>query len=120
FSINYGALLNYTLSSWVARLGFFRSELTNPKSSFPQLADLAPSGHGEMEVDLNPPSHLGSTSGEFRLEKSFTAGSWVQRLIFSLRGRNWNGLYGNSVTLDAGPQAINQVINSPRPSFQFP
>ena len=41
------------------------------------------------------------------------------QLIFSLWGRNWNGLYGNSVTVDVGPQAINQVINSPKPSVQF-
>ncbi len=119
FSINYGGLLNYSLSSWVMRLGIFRSELVNPKSSFPQLANLTRDGHGEMKVDLSPPSHLGSTSGEFRLEKSFAEGPWVHRLIFSLRGRNWNGLYGNSVTIDAGPQAINQVINSPKPSVQF-
>jgi iron complex outermembrane receptor protein len=70
-------------------------------------------------VDLSPPSHLGSTSGEFRLEKTLAEGPWVHRLIFSLRGRNWNGLYGNSVTVDVGPQAINQVINSPKPSISF-
>jgi len=119
FSINYGGLLSYSLSSWVMRLGLFRSELVNPKSSFPQLANLSPSGHGELKVDLSPPSHLGSTSGEFRLEKSFAEGPWVHKLIFSLRGRNWNGLYGNAVTIDAGPQAINQVINSPKPNVQF-
>lgn len=119
FSINYGGLLSYSFSSWLMRLGIFRSELTNPKSSFPQLANLTQNGHGEMEVDLSPPSHLGSTSGEFRLEKAFTGEAWVHRLIFSLRGRNWNGLYGNSVTADAGPQTINQVINSPKPDIQF-
>ncbi|MEP6831348.1 MAG: TonB-dependent receptor [Rhizomicrobium sp.] len=119
FSINYGGLLGYSFSSWVVRLGIFRSELTNPKSSFPHLSDLTPSGHGELKVDLSPPSHLGSTSGEMRLEKTFDEGPWVHRLIFSLRGRNWNGLYGNSVTVDAGPQTINQVINSPKPSIQF-
>lgn len=119
FSINYGGILNYSLSSWVVRLGLFRSELTNPKSSFPQLANLGPNGLGEMKVDLSPPSHLGSTSGEFRLEKSFTDGPWVHRLIFSLRGRNWNGVYGNAVTVDVGPQAINQVINTPKPDVQF-
>lgn len=119
FSINYGGLLSYSLSSWVMRLGIFRSELVNPKSSFPQLANLTRAGHGEMKVDLSPPSHLGSTSGELRLEKSFVDGPWVHRLIFSLRGRNWNGLYGNSVTVDAGPQAINEVINSPKPNVQF-
>ena len=120
FSINYGSLFSYSLSSWVARLGIFRSELTNPKSSFPQLAALTANGHGELEVDLNPPSHLGSTSGEFRLEKSFTDGPWVHRLLFSLRDRNWNGVYGNSVTEDAGPQTINQVIVTPRPAVQYP
>ena len=119
FSINYGGLLNYSLSSWVARLGIFRSELVNPKSSFPQLTGLDRAGHGEMEVDLSPPSHLGSTSGEFRLEKSIVTGAWVHRLIFSLRGRNWNGLYGSAVTIDAGPQAINQAIDTPKPNILF-
>jgi iron complex outermembrane receptor protein len=119
FSINYGGLLSYSLSSWVVRLGLFRSELVNPKSSFPQLADLNRTGLGELKVDLSPPSHLGSTSGEFRLEKTIADGPWVHRLILSLRGRNWNGLYGNSVTVDVGPQTINQVINSPKPDIQY-
>lgn len=119
FSINYGGLLNYSFSSWLVRLGVFRSELVNPKSSFPQLANLGRDGHGEMEVDLSPPSHLGSTSGELRLEKSFSTGSWAHRLIFSLKDRNWNGLYGNSITVNVGPQAINQVINTPKPNIQF-
>ncbi len=119
FSINYGGLLSYSFSSWLVRLGVFRSELVNPKSSFPQLAGLMRNGRGEMEVDVSPPSHLGSTSGEFRLEKSFADGPWVHRLIFSLRGRNWNGLYGNSVTVDVGPQAINQFVDTPRPNVQF-
>jgi len=119
FSINYGGLLSYSISSWVMRLGLFRSELVNPKSSFPQLTALTPSGQGELKVDLSPPSHLGSISGEFRLEKIVAEGPWIHKLIFSLRGRNWNGLYGNAVTVDVGPQAINQVINSPKPNVQF-
>jgi len=119
FSINYGGILNYSFSSWMVRLGIFRSDLANPKSSFPQLTNLSASGLGEMKVDLSPPSHLGSTSGEFRLEKSFTDGPWVHRLIFSLRDRNWNGAYGNAITVDVGPQAINQVINAPKPDVRF-
>ena len=119
FSINYGALVRYTLSSWVMRLGIFRSELGEPKSSFPVLSDLALNGQGALLVDSSPPAHLGSTSGEFRLEKDFTSASWTQRLILSLRGRNWNGLYGDAVTLDAGPQAIDQYVNSPRPGVTY-
>ena len=74
FSVNYGAVVNYNLPSWLVRLGLFRSELASPKSSFPQLENLLPNGHGELEVDLNPPLHLGSTSGEFRVEKIFSPG----------------------------------------------
>ncbi len=119
FSVNYGSLLNYSFSSWVARLGIFRSELSSPGSSFPYL-DMVTPAQGEFDVDANPPLHFGSTSGEFRLEKSFTDGSWVHRLIFSLRDRNWNGRYGNSITVDVGPQALNQPVDSPKPSLQFP
>src|SRR6185437_5502625 len=57
--------------------------------------------------------------GEFRLEKIFGAGPFVQQLILSLRGRNWNGRYGNSVTADAGPQVINQYVAAPKPGFSF-
>lgn len=119
FSVNYGSLLNYSFSSWVVRLGIFRSELADPKSSFPYL-DLVTKSQGELNVDSSPPSHIGSTSGEFRLEKSFAEGPWVHRVIFSLRGRNWNGLYGNSITTNVGPQTIDQTITSPNPSLQFP
>jgi len=119
FSINYGTVVNYTLSSWVMRLGLFRSELTNPKSTFPALNLVTPS-QGTMFVDLNPPSHLGSTSGELRVEKSLIEGPRVHRFIFSLRGRNWNGRYANAVTVDAGPQTINQFVDVPKPAVEFP
>ena len=118
FSVNYGGLLNYSFSSWLMRLGLFRSELAGPRNAFAYLNDAA-NGTGEFDVDLSPPSHLGSTSGEFRLEKSFSGESWVHRFIFSLRGRNWNGLYGNSVTVDVGPQTIGHYIDSPRPDISF-
>jgi len=119
FSYNYGSLVNFTLSSWRARLGLFRSEFASPKNAFPQLAGLDRTGRGELQVKLSPASYLGSTSGEFRLEKTFGASKFVQRLILSLRGRNWNGRYGNSVTADAGPQEINQHITVPKPVITF-
>ena len=119
FSYNYGTVVNYTLSSWRARLGIFHSDFGSPKNAFPQLAGLDRTGRGDLQVKLSPSSFLGSTSGEFRLEKFFGNGPFVQRLILSLRGRNWNGRYGNSVTADAGPQIINQVVTTPRPPFSF-
>ena len=119
FSITYGAVLHYSLSSWTVRLGLFRSEKANPKANQPQLNNLGPDGQGELVVESNPPSHLGSTSGEFRIEKSFVDGPWTQKLLFSLRARNWNGIYGNTVNLDVGPYQIGQWANSPKPIVQF-
>lgn len=119
FSYNYGSLVNVTLSSWRVRLGIFRSEFASPKNAFPQLVGLDRTGRGELEVKVSPASYLGSTSGEFRLEKTFGSSQFVQRLIFSLRGRNWNGRYGNSVTANVGPQAINQYISAPKPVISF-
>ena len=119
FSITYGAVLHYSLSSWTVRLGLFRSEKANPKANQPQLNNLGPDGQGELVVESNPPSHLGSTSGEFRIEKSFVDGPWTQKLLFSLRARNWNGIYGNTVNLDVGPYRIGQWANSPKPIVQF-
>jgi iron complex outermembrane receptor protein len=119
FSYNYGSLVNLNLSSWRMRLGLFRSEFASPKNAFPQLTRLDRTGRGELQVKVSPASYLGSTSGEFRLEKTFGASQFIQRLIFSLRGRNWNGRYGNSVTADVGPQAINQYITAPKPVIPF-
>ncbi|MBN9545285.1 MAG: TonB-dependent receptor [Alphaproteobacteria bacterium] len=119
FSYNYGSLVNVTLSSWRARLGIFRSEFASPKNSFPLLASLDRTGRGELQVKVSPASYLGSTSGEFRLEKTFGESRIVQRLILSLRGRNWNGRYGNSVTADVGPQAINEYMTAPIPVISF-
>lgn len=121
-SINYGAVVNYTLATWAVRLGLFRSELTDPIGSFPALNLTTPS-HGDMTVDLNPPQHLGSTSGELRVEKSFVEGPRVHRLILSVRGRNWNGVYGNSETVDVGPQTIGRYapdIAKPAVTFAPP
>src|SRR6185312_7692289 len=119
FSYNYGSLVNLSLSSWRVRLGLFRSEFASPKNSFPQLSRLDRTVRGELEGKVSPASYLGSTSGEFRLEKTFGTSRFVQRLILSLRGRNWNGRYGNSVTADVGPQAINQFIAAPKPAISF-
>lgn len=119
FSINYGSLFRYSVSSWVMRLGIFRSELGQPTSNLPYL-NLATPHQGELQVDSSPPSHLGSTSGEFRLEKSFADGPWVNRLVLSLRERNWNGRYGNAITVDAGPQTLNQSVDLPKPILRFP
>ena len=119
FSVNYGSLFRYSLSSWVMRLGIFRSELAEPTSNSPYL-NLVTSRQGELEVDSSPPSHLGSSSGEFRLEKSLVEGPWANRLVLSLRGRDWNGRYGNAITVDVGPQTINGWVNSPKPSLRFP
>jgi iron complex outermembrane recepter protein len=119
FSYNYGSLVNVTLSSWKARLGVFRSEFASPKNSFPLLTGLDRMGRGELQVKVSPASYLGSTSGEFRLEKSFGENRFVQRLIFSLRGRNWNGRYGNSVTADVGAQDINDYMTAPKPLISF-
>ena len=119
FSINYGALFGYSLSSWVMRLGIFRSELAEPASNSPYL-NLATSRQGELEVDSSPPSHWGSTSGELRVEKNFAEGPWVNRVLLSLRERNWSGRYGNAITTDVGPQTINQWIDSPKPLLRFP
>lgn len=119
FSYNYGLLMNFTLSSWRARLGIFRSEFASPKNSFPQLTHLDGTGRGELEVKVSPSSYLGSNSGEFRLEKTFGTARFAQRLILSLRGRNWNGRYGNSITADVGPQTINQYITAPKPGISF-
>ena len=119
YSVTYGGLMRYDLSSWTVRLGLFRSEKANPTNNQPVLDNLATDGTGELVVESSPPSHLGSTSGEFRLEKSFAGGPWVQRLLFSLRGRNWNGLYGRSINLDQEPRAINQWTVTPKPQFQY-
>lgn len=119
FSVNCGLLFRYSLSSWVVRLGIFRSELGEPTSNLPYL-NLATPDRGELEVKSSPPSDRGSTSGEFRLEKSFADGPWVNRLILSLRERDWSGRYGNAITVDAGPQAINQSVSSPKPDLRFP
>lgn len=118
FSVNYGAVVHYTWASWSVGLGLFRSERSDPKGSFPYLSLVTPA-HGEMAVDLNPPAHLGSTSGELRVEKSFIEGPRVHRLILSVRGRNWNGIYGNSQTVDVGPQTIGQFVRAPTPHISF-
>jgi len=119
YSNNYGSLFQYSLSSWVIRLGVFRSELGTPTSNDPFL-NLTTSSHGELEVESSPPSHLGSTSGELQISKTFVDGPWVNQLMLSLRGRDWNGLYGNAISVDAGPQTINEWVNSPKPNLQFP
>lgn len=47
-------------------------------------------------------------------------GSQQQDVIFSIRGRDVNSIYGGSEVYDAGPALIGQGVQIPRPHFNYP
>ena len=117
---NYGTLARYRLAEgWELRGGLFRSAKKAPNNYYVEVDGLTQAGDGELNVTADPPQEYGSTSGEVRLEHSFTQGALTHRFILSARMRDYNAIYGGSDTRDLGATHIGTHSNAPMPAFVF-
>jgi iron complex outermembrane recepter protein len=120
FDVNFGTLVWINLpDNWELRAGVFRSVQKKPTNIYLQLSGLTRQASGELDAFSDPPSTWGSTSGEVRLQRDYTDGPLVHRLILSLRMRDYNATYAGTDFLDLGAAEIGQYLNLPKPDFQF-
>lgn len=106
-------------SSWLVRVGLFRSRLDDPSDFAQLLREFRPDGTARRIVIADPAAQAVSTSGELRVSRSFAEGPRRHLLSVSLRGRDREELYGGSDTVDFGPTRIGESFDQPRPAFEF-
>ena len=117
---NEGVLAAATLAAnWQLRFGLFRS-INDEKHGFADLIlDEQRDGTGDRVVLADPPTRLGSTSGELRLTHSIVDGPRLHVIHFSVRERDARREFGGSAAVDFGIGSVFDKIKFPEPDFQF-
>lgn len=117
---NEGVLASARLSAdWQVRLGLFRSINFEKRGFTDLIVDEQPDGTGDRVTLGDPPTHLGSTSGELRLSHSIREGPRLHVIHLSLRGRDARREFGGSGFFDFGTGSVFDKMDVPEPAFEF-
>lgn len=106
-------------SNWLVRAGVFRTYFDDHRIFANLFLDLKRDGTANQLVIADPPTFLGSTSGELRVTRSFTDGPRLHVIHLSARGRDRRDRYGGSDFIDLGETAIGRRNDATRPGFEF-
>jgi len=100
----YGFLGRAEVGGFEARLGLFRSIFDNFVTNGDLLLDTDRDGNvGQRIIIRERGDKAASTSGEFRLSRTFTEGPRQHSLIGSFRARDLRRRYGGGALIDLGP-----------------
>jgi iron complex outermembrane receptor protein len=117
---NYGAIGKAQLAGFDLHLGIFRSVYDGEKAAADLLFDTGPDGSvGQRIVVLERDNKFASTSGEFRVSRSFEEGPRKHMLIASVRGRAQDRRYGGAALVDLGPSTSLTEDYRPEPNAVF-
>jgi iron complex outermembrane receptor protein len=118
--INEGVLASAALAAnWQIRLGLFRS-ISHEKHGFADLIlDEQRDGTGDRVLIADPPTQLGSTSGELRLTHLIPDGPRLHVIHLSVRTRNARREFGGSAAVDFGIGSVFEKMTFPEPDFRF-
>lgn len=103
----------------LVRIGLFRSLLDDRIGAANLYTGVSPDGDAQHSVLIDPPGSFASTSGELRVSRTLADGARTHLLHASLRGRVRSRVYGGSDRIDLGPTRIEDVVQVPKPSFEF-
>ena len=90
---------------WALAAGVFHSRENDPQNPSPYLTLTAPHT-ADATMDIVPPFHAESTSGEMRVARLFTAGPHRRKLELAVRGRNVNREFGGDSITELGSQPL--------------
>lgn len=114
---DYGLFVKALLAGWTWRAGVFHS-LNNVEQSYADLyVDAQPDGSARHFIVAESGQKAGSTSGEIEISRAWAGDPWEQSVVFSLRGRDVNSLYGGTDQVDLGMARIGTVMPVARPNF---
>jgi iron complex outermembrane receptor protein len=103
---------------WRLAAGLFHSQERDPTIFDPYLT-LNAGGTADYAVDVVPPFHANSTSGELRLARAFVNGNHRQSLELSIRGRAVTRDFGGDDLFDFGTVAFGRPPPAPEPRWTF-
>lgn len=114
---HYGVFIKAPLAGWTWRAGVFHS-LNNVEQSYADLyVDAQSDGGARHFIVAESAQRAGSTSGETEISRVWVSGPWEQSVVFSLRGRDVNALYGGTDQVDLGMARVGIVMPVARPGF---
>lgn len=117
---NYGVVAKARSFGLDAELGVFRSVSDGSEDHFDLMFDTDRAGNvGRRVVIAAGANRFASTSGEFRLSKSFTEGNRVHTLIGSIKARRQNRRFGGEDVIDLGPSFADRQDFRPEPTRNF-
>jgi len=117
---NFGAILNSSLSdSWHLRAGLFRSLVVRKEWYNNLYQNTQPDGTSDSTVVAYPHNAFGSYSGEVRLSKVFTTGSFRHTVTGAVRGRVVKRIFGGTDSELLGPVMIGVLTEYAKPTFVF-
>ncbi len=100
---------------WILRAGVFRSLNYRVEQTENLFRNTRGDGRGDREAIILPPNRLDSTSGEFRLSRTWTGPVRRHTVHASLRGRYKLRTYGGGVTIPLGPGIVGVSDYEPEP-----
>lgn len=118
---NFGLVLKSAFGgTWSLAAGLFHSREKDPQNDSPYLTLTDPQTV-EATLDIAPPFHAESTSGEVRLSRLFVDGSHRRKIELAVRGRHVNRQFGGDF-IPAEPIIMpllsQQQIPPPQPLFE--
>ncbi|HVN99486.1 MAG TPA: hypothetical protein VMT49_05545 [Steroidobacteraceae bacterium] len=115
-----GTILRSTGSgAWSWAGGVFYSQERDPVVFADLFDDLQPDRTVQHGIDITPPQHARSTSGELRLLHRSRAGIHSRLWSVALRGRNLARGFGGDFFQDLGPSSLDEHRALPEPDYGF-
>lgn len=118
-TVNAGAIGSASMGDWTLKAGVFRSILDLDRSHTQLFLDVHPDGTADEVVIAEPGRRSASTSGEFRLSRSFSDGPRLHTLHLSLKGRDRVRRYGGDRAIFIGNHPLDEPVAFPEPVSTF-
>lgn len=120
-AVLYGSSLNWTISSdWQLRALGVRTYFDDERTASNLMLGVRPDRSVDQQlVIVDPPSRLGSTSGELRLTRKFAYGPRLHQFHLNMRARNRSSQYGGGAEIDLGPTTIDSLVPPLGPDSAF-
>lgn len=115
-ALNYGVLARAPLAGFDLRLGVFRSEYDTENTGADLLFDTDQTGRVGRRIIVRENGYFaGSTSGEFRVTRTFAEGPRRHTLVAAVRGRQQDRRYGGAAQVDLGVSRSDAIDIRPEP-----
>lgn len=117
---NYGVIANTALSEdWRLRAGLFRSDVVRESWSSNLFQNTRLDGTADHSIVLFPRQRFASVSGEVRLSRVITSGSWRHTIHVAGRGRLVARDFGGTTTKFLGVFTLGVPRTVPKPDYTF-